>query len=412
VVAFVAAAIAVACGPGLVVRRGTLDTAVLARIEHDLAHVRGLAFTADVPGKILNDEEVAALLTRELEREFRPGELERFGRVQERLGFVPPGTDIAKVLGELYGDQLAALYDPRTKTLALTAGGLRQARPWTVRLLELVANRDLLGEALVAHELTHALQDQHYGLPTTSPPLTNAHGDRTIARRALLEGDASIAMLAYLRRGALDRGTIQAFVEQVSGTPEGLRARHPNVPEVIRTSLAFQYSAGTALVATAYLRDGWAAVDAAHRDPPVSSEQVLHPEKYFATRDAPRIVTLGGTTTLERQGWSRILEDTFGELDVRVLIGVANDQAHAADVAAGWDGDRCRVLERNGALTIIWLSVWDTEEDAVAFATAVPTAVRDSRVERRGTRVLVTIADDPAAVARRVWAESRISPEA
>jgi hypothetical protein len=184
------------------------------------------------------------------------------------------------------------------------------------------------------------------------------------------------------------------------------------VPDVVRAALAFQYNTGSVFAAAAYVRGGWAAVDAAHRDPPTSTEQVIHHDKYFGTRDHPRTVTIRGTTALERQGWTRILEDTYGELDVRVLLRGALDPLRAGAVAAGWDGDRCRVLERDGALAIVWLSVWDTEADAVEFAEAIPAAVRDARVERRDARVLVTIAGDAAALARRVWAESRVSPEA
>src|SRR5262249_52467975 len=280
--------------------------------------IRGLAFTAEVPGKLLDDAEVAALLDRELAREFQPGDLERLSAVYQRLGFLAPGTQLKTAFEELYGDQLAALYDPRTKTLALTPGGLRQ-QTFMLRVLGFFPGRDLLGEVLVAHELTHALQDQHYGLPTTSPPLTDAQGDRAIARRALLEGDASLASVAYLRDGPLDAATVERFVEQVASLPEELPARHPNVPEGIRSSLAFQLNPGSVFVATGYLRGGWPAIDAVHRDPPASSEQVLHPAKYFDVRDPPIEVTLGGTEALERDGWTRVLEDTFGELDVRVL---------------------------------------------------------------------------------------------
>jgi hypothetical protein len=272
--------------------------------------------------------------------------------------------------------------------------------------------RDLLGEVLVAHELTHALQDQHYGLPTTMPPLTNAQGDRIIARRALLEGDASLASVAYLRPEPLDATTVQRFVEQVAAIPEELRARHPNVPEVIRTSLAFQYNAGSGFAAAAYLRGGWPAVDAAHRDPPVSSEQVLHPGKYFDTRDRPIEVALGGTEELERRGWTRILEDTFGELDVRVLAGRVFDPPRAGTIAAGWGGDRVRVVARGDELLIVWLSAWDSEADAVELADALPSLLPDAIVERRGDRVLMLLGTDTAGLAARVWSRSRLSPTA
>jgi hypothetical protein len=404
------AALVAACGGGRMVRSGQVNAPALEKVERGLAHVRGLQFTQPVTAKVLDDAQVSALIERELAREFRPGELDRLSLVYARLGFTEPGTALEPAFRELYGDQIAALYDPRDKTLSLTAAGLRQETT-ALRLVGFFTGRDLLGELLVAHELTHALQDQHWGLPTTPEPMTNANGDRFIARRALLEGDASLASVAYVRQGPLDQETVLRFTEQVVVIPEELRDRHPTVPEIIRASLAFQYNTGSVFAAAAFLGGGWAAVDAAEADPPTSSEQVLHPEKYFDVRENPRTVAMGGLDELEQRGWTRVLEDTFGELDVRVLFGRTLDPIRAAGIAAGWGGDRCRVLVRGDAMIVAWLSVWDTEEDARDFAENVPQAVGGAHVERRDARVLVLLAPpDIRGLADRIWARSRISP--
>jgi hypothetical protein len=403
--------LAVACGPGSIVRKNAVDTAVLASVERTVERVRGLRFTAPVPGQVLDEAEVAALLDGELAREFPPGELERLQAVYTRLGFLAPGTQLKAALQELYADQIAALYNPRTKTLSLTTNGLRQ-QTFMLKMLAFFTGRDLLGEVLVAHELTHALQDQHYGLPTTTPPITAAHGDRSIARRALVEGDASLVSVAYLLPAPLDPGTVQRFTEQVAVIPEELQARHPNVPEIIRAALAFQYNTGSVFASAAYLRGGWPAVDAAHRDPPTSSEQVLHPEKYFETRDRPVTVTLGGTEALERQGFTLALEDTLGELDVRVLVGRGGDAVRAADAAAGRGGDRLRAFVRGDEVAFVWLTTWDTTGDARQFADAVGDLGLDVVVQMRDARVLVVGAPDASTLATRVWARSTFSPEA
>ena len=408
------AALAAACGGGRIVRSGQVNGPALEKVERGLVRVRGLQFTQPVPAKVLDDSQVAALIERELSREFKPGELDRLSLVYARLGFTEPGTALEPALRELYGDQIAALYDPRDKTLSLTAAGLRQETT-ELRIVGFLTGRDLVGELLVAHELTHALQDQHWPLPTEPEPMTNANGDRSIARRALVEGDASLASIAYVRQEPLDQDTVQRFTEQVAMIPEELRNSHPNVPEVVRASLAFQYNTGSVFAATAYLRGGWPAVDAAEADPPTSSEQVLHPEKYFDARENPRVVTLGGLDELERRGWTRVFEDTFGELDVRVLVGRVVDPIRAVGIAAGWGGDRCRVLVRGDAMLVAWLSVWDGEDDARDFAENVPKAVGTgtggAHVERRDARVLVLIAPpDVRGLAERIWTRSRISP--
>jgi hypothetical protein len=400
--------VAAACGPGPVVRRGAVDHGALGHVERRLEAVRGLRFTAHVPGRVLDDAEVAALLEREIDREFRPGDLERLAAVYGRLGLLPPGTDLGAVVRALLADQIAALYDPRAKTLSLTAAGLRQ-RTTGLALVGFLFRRDFLGEVLVAHELTHALQDQHWGLPTSTPPLTAGDGDRIVARRALLEGDASLASVAYLRPGPLDPATVQRFVEQVAVIPEELATRHPEIPEQLRATLAFQYNTGSVFAAAAYLRGGWAAIDAAHGDPPASTEQVLHPAKYFDARDRPSRIVLGGTEALAGRGWTTVVEDTLGELDVRVLAGTGGDPVRAGTIAAGWDGDRLRALARGDEIVVVWLTTWDSDADAGEFADAVPALIAGAWAERRGRDVLVLVGDPARALAPAVWGRSRIS---
>jgi hypothetical protein len=138
---------------------------------------------------------------------------------------------------------------------------------------------------------------------------------------------------------------------------------------------------------------------------------VIHPEKYFDARDRPLEVTLGGTEELVRNGWTRVFEDTFGELDVRTLAIRAFDPLRAGAIAGGWGGDRCRALARGDELVIVWLSAWDTERDAVEFAEALPALLPDGRVERRGSRVLALLGPDVASLAPRIWTRSRVSPE-
>jgi hypothetical protein len=400
------ASVAIACGPGPIVRHGAINQPALTSIEHGLQAVRGLPFTAPVPGRVLDQAGVAALIRSELDQEYHPGDLERLSAVYGRLGLLPPATNLRPLLEQLYGDQIAALYDPRTKTLALASGALDD-RPMSIRVMGFLTGRDVLGEILVAHELTHALQDQHFGLPTTAPPITNADGDRLIARRALLEGDATLASIAYVRGGDLDKATVLQVLEEVAGIPDELAARFPDIPEVIRTGLAFQYNQGTSFAAAAYLRGGWPAIDDAERDPPTSTEQVLHHQKYFVERDPPAQITLGGTDELERRGWTPIVEDTLGELDVRILLATVAPQA-AAGVAAGWAGDRFRAFARGDDVTIVWLTVWDTPADASEFAGALPPALPAAGIERRESRVLVTIGAAAGTIAPRVWSRSTV----
>jgi hypothetical protein len=142
---------------------------------------------------------------------------------------------------------------------------------------------------------------------------------------------------------------------------------------------------------------GFAAVDRAHSAPPVSTEQVLHPER-FARPDTPTIVKLPDLPELSAAGYELVREDTLGELEMGVYFGQGVSEDEAKRAADGWDGDRIRVYRTEGAPSaVVWLSVWDTERDAEQAAYAAERVVRAGpkawqarcSVVRRGSSVLM-----------------------
>ena len=402
-----------ACMRGSIVRQGRVDEDALAAVCTRLETVRGLDFTRRVPARALDREEMRAALEQEIRRSYMPGDFERLQLVYGRLGLLPPGTDLEAGLRRLLDEEAAGFYDPRSKelvlsTYALAAGGLR------LRLLSFVTGRDFAGEFFLSHELTHALQDQHYGIDTEPEPLTHAHGDRLLAERALLEGDATLTGFAYVVQEPLSAHTAAVVGPELGQTATQLAARYPDVPEVLRASLAFQYVEGSAFVGDVLAAGGLPALDRAHRDPPASTAEVLHPQRYLsATRIRPAEVVLGGTEALERDGWTLIVEDTLGELDVRLLAARALPAEGAARVGDGWAGDRLRAFARGDTVVLVWMTVWDTPADAAEFADVVPRATTDAHVEQRDERVLVVLA--PAGdvsverLAGSVWAHTTVA---
>jgi hypothetical protein len=402
-----AVVLSLGCGPGRFVRRGALNEDALAVVRARLPEVRGLDFTAQVPALAMSPAELQATIAHEVDETYAPGDLARIETIYARLGLLPAGVSLRGAIERLYDEEGAGFYDPRTKRLMLATGALRAGGLW-VDAFTLVTGRDLAGEMVVAHELTHALQDQHWSLPTTPEPLTDGNGDKLTARHALLEGDATLAGFAYVL-GGLDDAALDPVVHRLAGLPTELAVRYPDVPEVVRATLAFQYDSGSAFTAWALRAGGWAAVDRAEGDPPESTEQVLHPVRYFGLRDSPVAIALGGTESLERAGWTRTLEDTLGELQLRVLAARFLDRARAARVADGWGGDRLRALTRGDALVLVWMTAWDSLDDAAEFAAALPEIAPEALVERRDDRVLVLLGPaggggpDLDALARRVW---------
>src|SRR6185295_7291177 len=175
------------------------------------------------------------------------------------------------------------------------------------------------------------------------------------------------------------------------------------------------YESGSAFVGEGLRGGGWAEIDRVHADPPVSSEQVLHPERYYGVRDEPVVVTVGGTVTLESAGWTPIFDDVIGELGVRVLAAGKVTSERVDSLAAGWGGDRLRALSRGDELMLVWMTAWDTADDASDFATAVPSLTAGAHVEQRHDRVLVVLgpstgeAPDLERVAAAAWNGTRFA---
>ena len=399
-----AASLAAACGRGRLVQRGQVNDALVNDVRTRLVATRGLDFRRPVPVRVLDDQAVSVLLTEEIGRSASPVDRAHLETAFAQLGLVAPGTRLEPAMQELFTRQLAAFYDPRRGELGIAGSTLGGAR----KVMATVTGRDVVGEITIAHELTHALQDQHWGLPVDPVPVLDAHTDRVLARRALLEGDATWAAFATLAGGRLDDTMRARVINQLDAMPAELARSVPNVPPLLRDTLAFQYRDGTIFVDQLLLRGGWAAVDKAHADPPVSSEQVLHPERYLSVdRDRPTPVVIGGTTALTRAGFTPVAGDTLGEIIIRSRLATALPPERAVAAASGWDGDRLLVFTRGADSVVAWMTAWDSVADAAEFADAMKAAEPDAFVERRDARVLVLRGPWPPELPHDVWAAAR-----
>jgi hypothetical protein len=276
--------------------------------------------------------------------------------VLELLGLVPRGTSLRRVAASLYGQGVAGYYDPRTKRLKVVSGAATSTRALT--------------ETVLAHELTHALEDQRYGLDDDGP---SEGDDRALARLALVEGTATEIMTRYGER-FIGRGELLASAIGSAFAPTG------DLPPYIEAQTVFPYLGGQRFVRDLLRRaDGrWALVDDAERvRPPVSTEQVMHPERYLRA-DEPKPVHLRAGAVLGG-GWTRVRTGTWGEYATRELLADGGGSGAEA-AAAGWGGDRwelwrsrpllgsgcaapCRAAD---VLVLRWR--WDTPRDQREFA--------------------------------------------
>jgi hypothetical protein len=325
--------------------------ALIAETEASVPPIRQLEPTSPVPNRIVDEAGLQTDLKRFIAEAATPDEYAVQARLGERLGFFPPGTDLAATQLELLGDQVLGYYDDKRDEMSV------------------VQRSDAFGpleRVTLAHEYTHALQDQHFDLGSLDrEDLSN--GDRSLARTALVEGDASL----LTQQWSLANMT---FAEILAITKQALdpasMAVLSRVPPLIARQLTFPYQEGLEFASGLFEQGGWKAVDAAFASPPDSTEQILHAEKY-AAREKPVKVAAPITAKALGRGWSEGTQDTIGELGTAVWLEPTAGKRAAADAASGWGGDRVVLLEGpDDGWLVAWQTAWDTPADADAFAVA------------------------------------------
>jgi hypothetical protein len=325
-----------------------LRPASVSRIAERVERERGLRFE-HVP------RPVAVTLARarregleSLDADYPPARRRADGEVLALLGLVPTGTDLGEAVESTLSEAVAGYYDPRTQRLRIVKGAQ-------------TANR-VLYEMVLAHELTHALEDQRFGFDLDA---LAAGGDRALAHTALIEGSATALMYRYVedRFGAEELlGGLAASAFQGTG----------NLPPFLTAQLVFPYTAGERFVGRLLEvgNGGWKVVDAAlHFRPPASTEQVLHPDAYLRV-EQPRRVSLRGPVAELGDRWRPALRSTFGEWQTQKLLARAGGTGAPA-AAAGWGGDRYALLARGDARALVARWTWDSARDAAEFAAAL-----------------------------------------
>lgn len=334
------------------------DEKLIARMLRRVTKARGVEATRPVPGVVLSRADLIARVKEHVAKEVPPESIRNEGLVLQLFGFIPTSFDYEKAEFALLEAQLAGYYEPADGTMYL-AGDLQEAD----------------AEATLAHELVHALQDQKWDLKARSK-YRRGESDLSTAVSALAEGDATSAMFdvmfAKAGRTALDVPD-ELYAEQIRGSM--LTGATATAPQIMRSSLGAPYIYGTVFVHTMRRRGGWREVNRAWDDPPTTSEQILHVDKYDAREKplgvaAPKADTLGA-------GWRSVDDDVFGELGVRISFEEWMPPEDAAEAAAGWGGDRGALFKNGDLVAFAWRLRYDDGAPQVdAFARRAFTMAR------------------------------------
>lgn len=320
-------------------------------IAREVANIRGLTLQQPIRVSYLTREQLRDRLLKKLNTDYPQSKSRADQRVLEAFGLIPQGTDLRKLYVDLYTEQIAGFYDPETKQMYVISEG---------------TELNALEELTFAHEVTHALQDQHYGLQSMIRRAEKTNDEAELALQSLYEGDASLLQRDYL----VSKPELISKIAQVMQQNPPDTSKLENAPAIIQQTLLFPYQEGTTFVTTLRQDGGWAEVDAAYRHPPDSTEQILHPEKY-TNRDEPTTVTLPSLGSTLGPDWKRVDENQLGEFQTRILLEDGGSVETATAAAQGWDGDTFALWASGDQEVLVWQTVWDSSPDTSEFVAAL-----------------------------------------
>ncbi len=367
--------------------------ALIAEVTPLVEEIRGLRFERPVTARVIDAAEARAYATKRLHLFATDEDLRAQQAAYVLLGLVPGGTDIMSVYLDVIDEQAGGFYDPGSGSFFLLGHMPRGVGPF-----------------LTSHELTHALEDQHYDLDGRLAAVAG-DDDAIFARSAVHEGSATLVMALYGARaaaaGKLKPSDLEELSESEAGKGERLQAMAP----VLRRQLLGAYFLGAQFLLRG--RSGALAsgafpiedADRAYRDGPESSEQILHPEKYWdpSKRDRPRRVVLGDAGSRLGEGWRKDGSGILGELTLGVLVGAPTPSIADAGsfpgggawtnaAASGWGGDRWELWTKEGKRVVLLATSWDTKRDADEFAAALPSSPGFA-FRKSGDRVAIVAGD-------------------
>ena len=334
---------------------GGPDQALLQRIQQQVAQLRGLTPKSPVPLRFLDQQGLTQYLVQNFDRDYLANERESDQKLLSTLGVLNQGDNVVQILLDLLTEQVIGTYSADDKVMYVV-GGASSFGPDE--------------QVTFAHEFTHSLQDQYYDLNKLMPKHTD-NDDRSEAIQALVEGDAVLVQRLWAQ-SALSPTELSQLGQGSSDSSSKLF----QAPNFIREQLLFPYGDGFNFVRQIYQAGGTGAVDEVFRNPPDSTEQILHPDKYRA-HEKPVAVSLPDLSGSLGQGWRQINQNTLGEMALRLMLEEYTDANRASRAAAGWGGDRWSLLEKDGRQALVLSTTWDTPTDAREFFDAEGLALKN-----------------------------------
>lgn len=324
--------------------------AKLSSISETVGKLRALTLKKPVASATKTPAEIETYIRRRISEEYATGELEREKRVLVLFGLIPQSFPYEQFVVELLREQIGAYFEPKDGKLYISEKLPQEAY-----------------DQVVAHEVVHAIQAQHFPLEKLMKR-DRTNDDRTMAINALIEGDATEVMLLYQFKGvevpAAAVQQVRAEFRKQLGAGQALDSKFSTSPAFLKDSLVFPYAEGLGFVGAVRDQKGWGAVDKIYTELPDSTEQILHPEKFIA-KEKPFEIKESDLNLSSGFGFEIETSNVLGELGWRSVFAKKKG-AISAVAAEGWGGDQYWLLRENSSKkeSLVVFTSWDTAKDA------------------------------------------------
>ena len=329
------------------------------QIQAEVISYRGLQATTQVKRGVLTTDQLRQKVVTEFLQDYTQADANKDVTILNAFGLLPSGFDYLTFQENFLTEQVAGFYDNTTKEMyVISDEGFTGLQKFNY-----------------AHEYTHFLQDQNFDIQGKlgySEEKCKNDSERCAAIQALMEGDATLSQEEWLVRYStqLDQQQISQFAQTFKSPV------YDSAPEFYKDDAMFPYNQGLEFVQTLYDQGGWQSVDNAYHNPPVSTEQILHPDLY--PDEKPVSVSLPDLSTALGSDWTQLDKDTVGEWYTYLILSAGYDSADrlptsvAKQAAAGWGGDTYAVYQnaKTGAVALAVIWQWDTSKDATEFMNA------------------------------------------
>jgi hypothetical protein len=322
----------------------------VAEIEDQVRQVRGLDWVRPVSVQAVDDDEMDRKLTQAFDQSYPASFYARRSQAWRAIGVLPPDGDLRQALERFQTGQVVGFYNPEDGELVYLGQGAL----------------DLTERFTLAHELTHAIDDQHFDLKRLDGIANRCQDEEGEAALGAVEGSAQyFAAQVLIRFPTLDLGDLAGLIGQLESVAPSVQG----VPPFVQELEEWPYTAGLAFMTALDARGGHDAVNDALQNFPLSTEQVIHPDRYPS--DRPVAVDVPDLSRALGGGWGDLDVMGVGEEWLRAMLGLRLDDARADDAAAGWGGGLYRAWADGGDTVVVLRTTWDTAPDASAFAAAM-----------------------------------------